>query len=380
LPILLNNEMVAQVLTMDLCIQAIEEAYQAWGHGQAISRPRSDIYLPTSDSNTYYVFKTMDGALTPHNVAVVRINSDLITWHEVEGKTRKYGGGLYHAFMLLFSADSGELLGIITDGYIQRMRVGATNGVSAKYLAKRESKVLAIIGTGRQASTAIEAVATVRKLDLVKVYSPNREHRIDFAKRMSEKLKLEVLAVGNTREALKGADIVGTCTNSLHRVIEPEWLEPGMHIFCVKYVELGDGVRNKANAVFVNSKKATAENYIPGYGRVDAHDPMDWLRIHAGKEGVKEPEEEWAKDTPELWEAICGQHPGRIKETDMTLFVNNIGLGLQFAAVGAKVLELAKSKGLGLNIPIDWFVNNEEKANFDNLIAHTCRPKGGEKC
>src|SRR3989337_212363 len=110
MPTILNNEMVAKVLTMDLCIQAIEEAYLAWGKGLAISRPRSDIYLPTSDSNTFYVFKTMDGASAFHKVAALRINSDMINWREVEGKTRKYGGGLYNAFFLLFSADSGELL------------------------------------------------------------------------------------------------------------------------------------------------------------------------------------------------------------------------------------------------------------------------------
>jgi ornithine cyclodeaminase/alanine dehydrogenase-like protein (mu-crystallin family) len=380
MPTILNNEMVAKILTMDLCIQAIEEAYLAWGDGQAISRPRSDIYFPTSYPNTFYVLKTMDGALTPYKVAAVRINSDLITWREIGGKTRKYGGGLYNAFMLLFSADSGELLGIITDGYIQKMRVGATNGVSVKYLAKRDSKVLAMIGTGRQASAAIEAVTNVRKLDLIKVYSPNQDHRIDFAKRMSNRLKLDVLAVGSAREAVEGSDIVGACTNSLHRVIESEWLEPGQHIFCVKYVELGDGVREKANTVFVNSKKATAENYVPGHGRIDAHDPIDLVGVSAGKEGVDQSEEEWAKDTPELWEVISGRHPGRTKETDITLFVNNIGLGLQFAAVGAKVLELARAQGLGIDVPIDWFVNKEEKANFDELITQIHSSEGGERC
>lgn len=361
MPRILSNADIEGVLTMKATLAALDRAYRAWGQGLALSRPRSDTYLP-ADETTYYVLKSMDGIDGPARVGAIRLNSDVIGWETVLGKTRKVKrasapGGRYNGLILLFGTDTGELLGIFADGFVQKMRVAATGGLSVRYLSRPESRVFGLIGSGWQASAAVEAVAAVRELDEIRVFSPNAEHRRAFAEALSPKVGVRITPVASAEAAVRGADIIATCTNSLHRVLQADWLEPGCHVFCVKYAELGDAVRERADVVVVNSKHPAPDNYLAGHTEpIDVHDPVEWLKMSAGKEAVADPHERWAESTPELWETILAPETGRRRPTDITCFVNNIGLGLQFAAVGKAALDLAQKQGLGVEVPIDWFV------------------------
>ncbi|NNN18452.1 MAG: ornithine cyclodeaminase family protein [Acidimicrobiaceae bacterium] len=360
MPKILSNEIIEQVLTMPACIDVMEEAYVAWANDQAITRTRSDTYMPVGNS-TYYVLKTMDGILGTRGIGSIRLNSDLIQWSVKDGVTKKTKlrsaqGGRYNGMVLLFDTHTGEIKAMFPDGFIQKLRVAATGALSVKYMARKDADVLGLIGTGWQATGAIEAVNTVRPLKQVKVYSTNPKHRQEFADTYLKKLGIPVLAVDSAREAVRGASIVSTATNSLNRVIEGDWLEPGCHVYCVKYSELGDGVRSKADWLAVNVHYATPENHIPGIGRVSATDPIDLLEQGFEKEALSEPEDEWAKTFPELHEIVNGSVVGRHNDDEITLFVNNNGIGLQFSAAGAAALQLAEEQNLGIDIPIDWFV------------------------
>lgn len=360
MPKILSNEIIEQVLSMPASIGAIEEAYLAWSKGEAITRPRSDTYMPVGNS-TYYVLKTMDGILGPQGIGSIRLNSDLIQWSTKNGVTKKAKlrsaqGERYNGMVLLFDIHSGEVRAMFPDGYIQKMRVAATGALSVKYMAREDADVLGLIGTGWQATGAIEAAHSVRPLSLVKVYSPNAQHRKDFAELYQKKLEIPVIAVNSAREAVSGASIVSTATNSLTRVLEAEWLEPGCHVYCVKYSELGDAVRSKADRIVVNVHNATPENFLPGIGRVLGTDPIDLLEQGIEKEVLSESEDEWAKAYPELQEVVSGSSVGRARDDEITLFVNNNGIGLQFSATGAAALKEAEEKNLGIDVPIDWFV------------------------
>lgn len=360
MPKILSNEIIEEVLTMPACIDAMEEAYLAWANNQAITRPRSDTYMPLGDS-TYYVLKTMDGILGSQGIGSIRLNSDLIKWSTKDGvttkaKLRSAPGQRYNGMVLLFSIHTGEVRAMFPDGYIQKMRVAATGALSVKHMARADADVLGLVGTGWQATGAIEAVNAVRPLRQVKVFSPNGQHRRDFAQSYQKKLGIPVVAVDSAEEAVRGSSIVATATNSLTRVLEAEWLEPGCHIFCVKYSELGDAVRARADRVIVNVHYATPDNHIPGIGRVSGTDPIDLLEQGIQKEELAESEDDWAKLLPELWEVVNGSASGRNDDNEVTLFVNNNGIGLQFSAAGAAALRLAEQKNLGIDIPIDWFV------------------------
>ncbi len=360
MPRILSNEIIEEVLTMPACIEAMEEAYIAWANNQAITRPRSDTYMPIGNS-TYYVLKTMDGILGSQNIGSIRLNSDLIQWSTKDGVTKKTKlrsapGERYNGMVLLFSTLTGEIKAMFPDGYIQKMRVAATGALSVKYMARSDADVLGLVGTGWQASGAIEAVHAVRPLKAAKIFSPNSEHREEFARTYRKKLGIPVEAVDSAEDAVRGASIVSTATNSLTRVIEAAWLEPGCHVFCVKYSELGDAVRAKADRVIVNVHYATPDNHIPGIGRVSGTDPIDLLEQGIQKEELSESEDEWASTLPELWEVVNGSAIGRKDDSEITLFVNNNGIGLQFSAAGAAALRMAEEKNLGTDLPIDWFV------------------------
>ena len=153
------------------------------------------------------------------------------------------------------------------------------------------------------------------------------------------------------------ADILVAATNSVSRVVPPEWLRPGMHLTCVKITELGEATLKKADRLVIHSRKWAPDNYITGFGdeRVEAHDPID-LVAQGAKAGSNAPKQPFWLDAPELKDVVAGKVPGRQSAQEITCFNNNIGLGIQFAALGKAVLDDAKVKGLGREIPTDWFL------------------------
>ena len=153
--------------------------------------------------------------------------------------------------------------------------------------------------------------------------------------------------------------VLVAATNAITRVIPPEWVKPGVHFTCVKTSELGDDTIGASDRVVIHTRKIAPENYIAGMGdeRVEAHDPIEFLTA-ADKEAVARPVTPPWIDAPELKDVVAGKVAGRSRPDESTCFVNNIGLGVQFAAVGSMVVEDAKAKGLGREIPTEWFLES----------------------
>lgn len=356
MPLILSNEEVESLLSMGACLEALEEAYADWGRDDAINRPRSDTYVPTENSDTYYIFKSMEGANRHSGVYALRICSDTISWYRVNGRLRKeklpaLPGNRWLGLVFLFSIENGEPLAIMADGFLQASRVGGSNALGVKYLSRPGSRIAGILGSGWQAASHLQALCLVRQLDRVKVYSPNRDHREEFASRMAPRVGVEVIPVDSAREAVEGSDVVLTTTNSIDPVLDSAWIGPGMHLGCVKHAELGPAVLLRCDPIVVNSRKAAPENYIMGKGdhRIDGHDPL-FTRQREDQQGI-----DW-ESLPHLGELIVGKATGRTREDQVTCFLNNMGIGIQFAAVGSRVLELARQKGVGQEIPLDWFL------------------------
>ena len=122
------------------------------------------------------------------------------------------------------------MVSLIEADYLGQMRTGAATGVATKFMAREDASVAAIIGTGLQARTQLEAIAPVRKLQSIRAYGRNAERRETFAREMTERLGIPVKAVGSAEEAVRGAHIVSTATTSKEPVLDGTWLEPGMHI------------------------------------------------------------------------------------------------------------------------------------------------------
>jgi len=356
--LILSNDDVESLLTMTDCLQALEEAYTELAAGRAQNRPRTDLYTPTARRDAYYVFKSMEGVIPSMGIAALRINSDHITWKPGPRGTMKEkvpaARGRYAGHVELYSIETGELLAIMPDGYLQKMRVGGTSGVAARRLARSDAAVLGLLGSGWQAGAQVEAMAAVWKLRVVRVHSPTPEHRESFAKTMSNKLGLQVEAVETPEDAVRDADILVAATNAIAPVIHAEWLRPGMHVTCVKEAELGSPVIQKSDVVIVHQRMGAPRNYLMGRAEpVTAHDPLDLLGL-----GPPPKSEGILDGLPALPELVGGAVPGRTRADQITCFVNNMGAGIQFAAVGARVYHLARARGIGREIPTDWFLQD----------------------
>jgi alanine dehydrogenase len=196
----------------------------------------------------------------------------------------------------------------------------------------------------------------------IRVYSPTRANRERFAAEMTDLLKLEVRPVDNPRAAVEGADIVGMATNSVTPVAEADWLAPGAHVTCIKELELGAGMLERAALVVVHARPGRPANYLIGHGEkpILAHDPPEVLganeqaRRAAPAPGSKVDLEE----QPDLGELVTGQVP-LPPPGSPTCFVNTMGVGVQFAAIGSLAYERARERGLGHEIPTDWFLQAE---------------------
>ncbi len=359
--LIFTNDEVERLLPMDICLGVLERAYAAWAQGRAVNRPRSDLYLPRPSGAETYVFKSMDGGLLDPPIAALRLNSDLIRWETgprgvVKRKVPAAPGGTWVGLVLLFSGETGEPLAIAPDGVMQRLRVAATSALAARRLAREDAAVLGILGSGWQAGAHAPAMCAVRPIRAVRVYSPTPANREAFVKAMATQLGIPVEAVESPEQVARVADILVTATNSIGQVVRPEWMRAGVHLTCVKASELGDDTIARADRVVIHTRRDAPENYIAGLGDdpILAHDPIGLLEKTAAA-APPGPPHAWLA-SPELKDLIGGTAEGRQSPEETTCFINNIGVGLQFAALGAALLEQARVTGAGREIPTEWFV------------------------
>jgi alanine dehydrogenase len=163
------------------------------------------------------------------------MKSDVITWPKDRNGNWTEGeilpaAGHYCGLILLVSTRNAEPLAFINDGVLQHMRVAGGAGIGAKYLSRTDSHVVGMLGSGGMARAYLEAFKCVRDVSLCKVFSPTPAHRELFAREMSKRLAIEVLAVADPREAVRGADILASCTDSMQPVYVADWIEKGMHV------------------------------------------------------------------------------------------------------------------------------------------------------
>ncbi len=349
--LILSNDDVKKLITMPECIAVLEEAYAEFAEGRGVSRTRSDCLTPTVRKDALYSLKSMDGVIPKLGVGAVRINSDIVTWPKKGNTMRREKvpaapGNRYVGLVLLFSTVTGEPLAIFPDGVLQRTRVGAANGLGAKYLARKDAKTVGILGSGWQAGAQLMAVCAVRPIETIRCFSPNSEKRAVFSRQMSEALGVEIIPVASSEEAIKGADIVMCATNTVDPVFFEHWIEPGLHLSSIKRPEIEAKAIKRCDRVVVHVNDArpihvmTKDLIVPekadGRGW-EASGDIDFAKL------------------PTLPELITGRTQGRQSDREVTCFINNLGLGLQFAAVGALLYRKAKENGAGHDLPTDWF-------------------------
>ncbi len=336
---------------MQDCIEALEPMYRDYAQGKALLSPRVDNMAPTGLAGAYYAFKHMGGTWPAKGVQALRLNSDVITHPVIGGKLRRekkpLAGGRWVGLVLLFSTETGALLAIFPDGVMQRLRVGAANGIAMKHLARKDVRTLALIGSGWQAGAQLMAAMAVRSFQEVRVYSTRRESREAFVAEARQRHDVSINAVDTPEACVDGADVIMAATSSLVRVIGPAWLKPGMHASCIKSQEVDGTVFDRCDRVVVHTAQQAKQmdNILAGTPNVPAGHKRGWWH---------EPGREIAS-FDDLGGLVAGKVPGRSRDDEITCFANNVGIGLQFAAAGALLLERARSAGVGQVLPDDWF-------------------------
>jgi ornithine cyclodeaminase/alanine dehydrogenase-like protein (mu-crystallin family) len=346
------------VISMEETIEVIEEAFQELGEGRAKLAPRERIHVeeggPPKQENVWYWFNNLLGTVPGYDSMALRIDSSLrelaaIDGEEAEGETKMTYPGDFVGLVLLFDIHTCELKAILDDHYISPLRVAATSAIGTDRLARENASVAGMIGAGEQARAHAEALATVRDLSVIRVYSPTPESRESFAADLGGRIEPDVTPVESPRNAVEGTDIVTLATNAVDPVIDGEWLDPGTHLNSIvggdKFLqrqEFDDETARRADRIVVSSlEQAIKDEQGDIYPRIEA--------------GILKKSE-----IDELADLVAGDVSGRQSEAEITLMKNNTGMGIQFAAAAARIYENVRETDIGTELPTELFVTRNE--------------------
>jgi len=291
----LDEEGVRRLLRMEDVIPAMERALADFSGGKVVQPVRAIVPAAEHEGFLGLMPAYTGGAL----------GAKLVTFYP-----RNQGIPTHHATILLFKPETGEPIVSMDGRLITEARTAAVSAVATNHLARSEASVLAIIGSGVQAASHLEALRLVRRFEEVRVWSPR--HAGDFARRFG------VQATASAEEAVRGADVIVTATTSKTPVLSGGWLSPGVHINAVgaprpDWRELDDETLRRAR-VYVDSREAALE---------ESGDVIAAGRIFA-----------------ELGEVVSRTKPGRGSEEEITLF-KSLGLAVEDVATADLVYRKA---------------------------------------
>lgn len=361
--LILTNRDMEGLITMAECLEVTEEAYRQLGHRAAYVIPRRRIHVPlfpgdrapgdNASERHWYWLNVIPGAVPKYDTAAVRLDSAQITFRMVEGSSRMEFPGDFAGLVLLFSIKDRVLKGILHDHYISPLRVGATSGVAAKYLAPPDASVLGIFGAGEQARAQVAALCAVRPIKEVKIYSPRKENRARFARAIADEFHVDARPAKDPEEAVRGSHVVVTATNAGDPVFDGHWLESGTHLVAMigahrfdQRREIDDEAVRRSDIVVVNLKEQVKIDQQPELMSPLRKGFITWGRIH------------------ELSDLVIGRIPGRTTASQITQHNNNVGMGIQFAAVGDLILRKARAKRVGTELPQDLFMTRRGEAVY----------------
>ncbi len=366
--LIISNDDVAKVLSMQMTVDALEDSYKQLITKNVVCRPRVDIQIPTDDPAKVYKWGTMEGGSTSGYFAI-RMKSDVIYEQQYQGVTtqEKYCSrpGLYCGLILLIDTQNGEPVAIINDGILQHMRVGADSGIGAKYISREDAEVIGMIGSGGMARTHMEAFTYVRNIKKLQVFSPTKAHREAFAAEMADKYGIEVKVCDRPEDVYKGADIVAGCTDSALPVIDGNLIEKGTHVTNIGGGGRPDKTTQDRIDVYLRFGNAPAPWGLPEFGLADeyityAAMPGDQLnhRLKRSGEGKRARGVIDEEKVIYLADILQGSNRGRSSREQISYSERGNLQGAQFWAVASKVFEAAREKGLGRELPTEWLLQD----------------------
>jgi alanine dehydrogenase len=315
--LILKESDVEQLLTMPLALERVEAVHREYSAGEAIDIPRERTRLPKA------ALHILQGAVPSAGVFGYKAYTS-----SREG---------IRFIVYVFSAERGNLEGIVEANLLGMVRTGAAAGVATRALARADASVAGVIGTGWQARGQAEAIAAVRPLSRIKAWSRNPEKLAKFCARMSAKTSVEVVPAASAEDAVRGSHVVSTITTSATPVLDAAWLEPGTHLNAagsnsLLRQEIDEATVRRCSPVVVDSRPTALKECG------DLLPLLEKGRLHAGQ-------------LAELGEVLNGTRPGRTDPGQVTLFESQ-GMAIQDLAIAAELLRRAKAAGLGAEVDL----------------------------
>jgi ornithine cyclodeaminase/alanine dehydrogenase-like protein (mu-crystallin family) len=319
--LIVNQEEVPRLLPMVECMEAMERVLATLTRGEAILPLRNILWLPQRVGG----LGLMPAALLPERAVGVKV----ITFFPGNEGTAL---DTHQGAVLLFESEKGKLLAVIDATSITAIRTAAVSGVATRLLARQDAGDLAIIGSGVQARTHLEAMRIARQIRRVRVASKDLEKAKAFAARESARHGLTIEPAASVREAVAGADIICTVTSSREPILLGDWISPGAHINAVGssvaaareldtaavvrsclYVDRRESALNEAGDFLIPKKEgAIGDHHIIG----------------------------------EIGEVLTGRVHGRTTAKEVTLF-KSLGIAVEDVASALQIYEKARATGTG---------------------------------
>lgn len=304
----LSDDDVRKVLTTAVCVDVLDDLFKQESRGLVENLPRQRLRFGSSGGSI------MGGVALGSQAYLVRHSS----------------------VSLLYNTETGKLDAVLPPNTVAWMRTGAASGLATKYMARPDSKIVGMIGTGRQAVTQLEAICSVRPIQQVKVFSRNAETREKFAREMEDRVGVEVVPVPTTEQCIEGSDIVVTITNAREPVFDGKLLAPGMHINAAgnngaAKREIDETTIQRADLIVLDNKQQ-AQMECGELIAAAANGTFRWARAF------------------ELHNIVGGAVSGRPSANAITLFESQ-GIGIEDTAASAYVLKKAREQGLGQDLP-----------------------------
>jgi len=322
--LLLTEREITPLLRIDEVMEAVETAFKEKALGYAQMPPK--IYITYDKYNGD--LRAMPSYLERLEISAIKV----VNSHP--DNPEKFDLPTVMATIILVDPKNGAPLAIMSGNRITAMRTGAAGGIAAKYLARKNSKVVGLVGAGTQARTqAMALLSLYERLEEIRVWDRSEEQKKRYVSEMESlcKGKTEMRPVENIKDAVTDADIIVTTTPSRKPLVSNEWISNGTHITCI-------GADAPGKEALDHSILLRAKIYVD-----------DWEQgSHSGEINVPLSKGLITKENVygELGEVIAGLKPGRTSSEEITVFTST-GLAVQDAVTAKLTYERALAKCTG---------------------------------
>lgn len=324
--LVINQAEVARLLPMGECIEAMEGALKALAQGDALLPLRQVVPLPRGMGAL--------AAMPGYSETLKAVGVKVIT---VFPGNRGTDYDSHQGAVLLFEAGHGSLKAIVDASEVTAIRTAAVSAVATRALARPTAADLAILGSGVQARTHLDAMFLVRPIKRVRVWSPTPGHAQAFAERESRRHAVKVEAMASARGTVKGADIICTVTSSREPVLRGDWIEPGAHVNAV-------GASVKAARELDTPAVKKAHVFVDA--RASALNEAGDILVPLAEKAIREDH-----IRGEIGEVLAEKVAGRKASREITLF-KSLGLAVEDLAAVHFIYTRAVEQGVGTQVEL----------------------------